>query len=105
SADVVDLTRPALLQDEIDRAGEVLDVQPVTHLAAVAVDGQLVAVQRVQHHQRDQLLRILAGGGAGRAAGPPPPRPPPCRLDPTPAGRRPPSSRCRATTDPKVRSP
>ena len=43
-----------------DPAGEVIDVQPVAHVAAVAVDGQGVASERVEDHQRDQLLGVLA---------------------------------------------
>ena len=60
AADVVGLARPPLLQHQGDGAGEVLHVQPVAHLAAVAVDGQRVAVQGVEHTQRDQLLGVLA---------------------------------------------
>src|SRR5690606_19745156 len=54
-ADVVDLARPALAQHEVDRTREVLDVEPVAHLAAVAVDGQVVAVEGVEDHERDEL--------------------------------------------------
>ena len=60
AADVVGLARPAALEDGVDAAAEVLDVEPVAHLAAVAVDGQAVAVQRVEDAERDQLLGVLA---------------------------------------------
>ena len=60
AADVVGLARPAALEDGMDAAAEVLDVEPVAHLAAVAVDGQAVAVQRVEDAERDQLLGVLA---------------------------------------------
>src|SRR4051794_14787843 len=43
AADVVDLARQPVAEHRVDRAGEVLDVEPVAHLATVAVDGQLVA--------------------------------------------------------------
>ncbi len=43
------------------------DIEPVPHVAAVAVDGQGLAVQRVQDHQRDQLLRELEGAVVVRA--------------------------------------
>src|SRR3712207_8201018 len=51
---------PAALERQVDRAREVLDVQPVAHLAPVAVDRQGIAVQRVQHTQRYELLGVLA---------------------------------------------
>jgi len=41
--DVVDLTGGALVQDEIDGAAVVLDVQPVADVEAVAVDGDGLA--------------------------------------------------------------
>src|SRR4051794_13986636 len=44
AADVVRLARAAALQHRVDAAAEVLDIQPVAHLAAVAVDGQGVAM-------------------------------------------------------------
>ncbi len=60
AADVVGLAGAAVHQHRVDAAAEVLDVEPVADLAAVAVDGQGVAVERVEHRQRDQLLRVLA---------------------------------------------
>ena len=60
AADVVGLAGAALHQHGVDAAAEVLDVEPVADLAAVAVDRQRVAVDRVEDHQRDQLLRVLA---------------------------------------------
>jgi hypothetical protein len=59
---------PAALEDGVDAAAEVLDVEPVAHLAPVAVDRQRVAVQRVQDTKRDQLLGVLARPVVVRAA-------------------------------------
>src|ERR687895_2714143 len=67
-ADVVDLAGLAALEHGPDPACEVLDVDPVADLHAVAVHRQLVAVQRVEDHQRDQLLGVLVGPVVVRAA-------------------------------------
>ena len=37
----------------------ILDVQPVAHVAAVAIDGQRLALERVEDHERDELLGEL----------------------------------------------
>ena len=68
AADVVRLPRPAALEHAVDAAAEVLDEEPVAHLAPVAVDRKRVAVQRVQDHQRNQLLGVLARPVVVRAA-------------------------------------
>ena len=60
-ARVVHLAREPALEYLADRAGEVRRVDPVAHLHAIAVDRQPVAAQRVEDHQRDQLLGILVG--------------------------------------------
>ena len=67
-ADVVGLAGRAVLQHVADAAREVLHVDPVAHLQAVAVDRQRVAVERVEDHQRDQLLRVLVRAVVVRAA-------------------------------------
>ncbi len=45
----------------------VLDVEPVAHVAAVAVDRQAAALDGVEDHQRDQLLGELVGAVVVRA--------------------------------------
>ena len=47
----------------------ILDVQPVADVAAVAVDRQRLALEGVQHHQRDQLLGKLKRPVVVRAVG------------------------------------
>ena len=39
----------------------VFDIEPVAHVLALAVDGQLLAVQCVENDERDQLLREMEG--------------------------------------------
>src|SRR4029077_1503424 len=60
AADVVGLAGTAVHQHGVNTAAEVLDVEPVANLPPVSIHRQRVPVDRVQHHQRDQLLRILA---------------------------------------------
>ena len=69
AADVVDLPGAALAEHELDPRAVVLDVQPVPDLAAVAVERQRLAVERVRDEQRDELLRILVRAVRVRAAG------------------------------------
>jgi hypothetical protein len=47
----------------------VLDVDPVAHVQAVAVDGEGLALERVQDHEGDQLLGELVRAVVVRAAG------------------------------------
>ena len=68
AADVVDLADAALLQDQVDGMAVVLDVEPVADVLAVAVDRQLLVGQRVDDHQRDELLREVIRAVVVRAA-------------------------------------
>ena len=68
AADVVDLADAALLQDEVDGAAVILDIEPVADVLAVAVDRQLLIGQRVDDHQRDELLRKMIRAVVIRAA-------------------------------------
>ena len=61
AADVVDLARSATREAQFDPPAVILDMKPVAHVHAVAVDRQLAAVQCVQQEERDQLLRKLEG--------------------------------------------
>ena len=104
AADVVGLAGPALHQHRVDAAAEVLDVEPVADLLAVAVDRQRVAVERVQDHQRDQLLRVLARAVVVGAAARSRPRSRRCGRGRRRAGRRPPWSPSRARRGRAARS-
>src|SRR5215470_13922728 len=59
AADVVDLAVFATTQDEVDSRAVVEDVEPVADVAAVAVQGQRLVVQRVGDEQRHHLFGIL----------------------------------------------
>ena len=61
SADVVGLARPAALQNQPQRARVVLDIEPVAHVVASAVDRQRPAVEGVENDERDQFLREVEG--------------------------------------------
>ena len=61
AADVVGLADPAARQHLADRGAVVLDVEPVAHLHAVAVDRQRLAGEGVDDHQRDQLFGEVIG--------------------------------------------
>ena len=65
---VVDLARRSVLERVTDPAREVLHEQPVPHVLPIPVHRQAVARQRVQDHQRDQLLRVLVRSVVVRAA-------------------------------------
>lgn len=68
TADVVDLANATLLQDQVDGMAVILDVEPVANILAVTVDRQLLVGQRVDDHQRDELLREVVRAVVVRAA-------------------------------------
>ena len=68
AADVVDLADASLLQDEVDGAAVILDVEPVADVLAIAVDRQFLVGQCVDDHQRDELLREMVRTVVVRAA-------------------------------------
>ena len=69
AADAVGLAEPAFLQDGQQRVGVIVNMQPVAHLAAVAIDRDGLALHGPQHHRRDQLLGELIGPVIVRAVG------------------------------------
>ena len=68
-ADVVDLTGGALVQDEIDGAAVVFDIQPVADVEAVAVDRDRFTSQGLLDGEGDEFLGVLAGTVVVGAAG------------------------------------
>src|SRR5664280_882299 len=72
-ADVVDGTRSAFAQNEIDGMAVVFDVQPVADVEAVAIDGDGFPCQGFLDGEGDELLGVLAGtvvvGTAGDQGG------------------------------------
>jgi len=67
--DVVRLAAPAPVHDRPDGLAVVLHVEPVADVAAVAVDGQGLALQGVEGDEGDELLRELPWAVVVRAVG------------------------------------
>ena len=59
SADIVGLKQPSLLLYHIDRLGMILDIEPVTNVLAVSVNGKLCTLKSIVDHKRDELLGEL----------------------------------------------
>ena len=59
ASDVVGLGDLALVEDKVDGASMVFDIQPVAHVFAFAIHRQRLAVTDVVDKQRDQLLGEL----------------------------------------------
>src|SRR3954453_20062763 len=56
SADVIALADTALLSNEYQGTGVVLDVQPVPDILPFAIDRQWPPLKGIQNHERDQLF-------------------------------------------------
>ncbi len=56
TADVVGFAWYTLRHHGIERAGMILNVEPVADLIAFAINRQRFAIKGVKDHQRDQLL-------------------------------------------------
>src|SRR6266536_5819195 len=61
AADIVDLPRLPLAEDEVDGRAVVEDVEPVAHVPAVAVERHRPVLQRIGDEERDDLLGVLVG--------------------------------------------
>ena len=69
AAHVVGFSRLAGGQHATDSRAVVGDKQPVTDIAAVAINRQRLAGQGIENHQRDQLFRVMKGAVIIRAVG------------------------------------
>jgi len=69
ATDVVGGTRSGFAQDGVDGPAVVFDVQPVTDVEAVAVDGDGFTSQGLLDGEGNELLRVLAGTVVVGAAG------------------------------------
>lgn len=69
AADVIDLPRPALMQNEIDGGAVVIDMQPVTDVFSLAIDGQALVMERPGDDEGNQLLGEVIGAIVIRAPG------------------------------------
>jgi hypothetical protein len=56
TADVVGLSDQTSCHHLVERARVIFHIEPVTDLVALAIDRQRLAIQRIEEHQRDQLL-------------------------------------------------
>jgi hypothetical protein len=61
AAYIVGLADHAALEDECEGVRVILDIEPVTHVHAVAVHGKRLVRQALDDHVRDQLLREVIG--------------------------------------------
>lgn len=68
AADIVDLADATLLQDQVDGMAVILNVEPVANILAVTIDRQLLVGQRIDDHQRNELLREVVRAVVVRAA-------------------------------------
>lgn len=59
--DIVGLGNLALGGNSDECAGMILDVEPVANLFPVAIDGQGFALESIQYHEGDELLRKVIG--------------------------------------------
>ena len=69
AADVVGVAHLALVEDEVDGAGVILDIEPVAHVLALAIDRQRLAVTDIVDEQGDELLWELVRTVVVRAVG------------------------------------
>ena len=59
TADIISLAEFPPRGDEPERAHVIADIEPIAHVLASSIDGERLALQRVQGHQRNELLREL----------------------------------------------
>ena len=67
AADIVFLADPAARHDQVERPRVVLDIEPVAHIRARAIDRQRLAVNGVEDDQRNELLGEVIGAVIVRA--------------------------------------
>ena len=61
SADVVRAAGLAPMNDEVESAAVIFNVEPVADVGALAVNRQFLTGESIEDHQRYQLLRKLIG--------------------------------------------
>src|SRR5216684_906040 len=61
SADVVSFSRRSFLKDQAQGSRVIVDIKPISNVGAVAINGQRLAIKRIQHRQWDKLFRKLIG--------------------------------------------
>src|SRR5262249_35920882 len=68
ASDVVDLTVLSFAKDEVDGRAVVEDIEPISHVPAVAVERDRAILEGVGDEERDHLLRVLIGAEVVAAA-------------------------------------
>ena len=61
AANVVGVGYLALMEDDVDGTGMILNVEPVAHVLTLTIDGQRLTVADVVDEQRNQFLGELVG--------------------------------------------
>ena len=61
AADVIFFTETPSGRNEVKRVDVILHIEPVAHIAAVAVNWERLSFERVQNDERDQFFRKLEG--------------------------------------------
>ena len=59
AADVIDFALAAFFQNGSDAAAMIVDIEPVAHLLAIAIDRQRPVLEGIGDHQRNQLFGKL----------------------------------------------
>jgi len=68
TADVVNLSYPAFMNNQIDCLAVILYIQPVTDIQTLSIYRKRLVSQGIGNHQRYQLLREMIGSVVVRAA-------------------------------------
>ena len=61
AADIIAAPQGAPVHHRQQRLGVVFDIEPVAHIAAIAIDRQRLTRQRVQNNHRNELFREVIG--------------------------------------------
>src|ERR1700741_2400606 len=59
SADIVAFADAPALSDQEERACMILNIKPVAHVLALAIDRQWFALERIENDQRNKLFRKM----------------------------------------------
>ena len=59
AANIIDVTNFAVMNNPVNSAAMIFDIEPVPDVFAFTVDRQLLIAQRIGNHQRDKLLREM----------------------------------------------
>ena len=69
TADIVGLPHVPFVDHAVQRTYVIFDIQPVANLLAIPVDGQGLARQGIENHQRNKFFGEMIGAVVVRAIG------------------------------------